>query len=84
MNAKILKICLTVFALISLSGCTKTVEVPVYVDREVEVLVPQKCTLREPQCNFNEEYDTEVIGNMLKCLYDYKVVLNKCQGIDNE
>jgi hypothetical protein len=80
MNAKILKVCLTLFALIILSGCTREVKVPVYVDREVEVLVPQKCTLAKPKCEFNAETYTEIVANMLKCVYDYDVVLKKCKG----
>jgi len=80
MTAKILKICLTLFVLISLSGCTREVKVPVYIDREVEVLVPQKCTLPKPKCGFNAETYTEIVANMLKCIYDYDLILKKCKG----
>lgn len=76
MNVKILKSLLIGCGVLIFSGCAEKI---VYVDRPIEVEIPQKCIIPDVHCNFNKETDTEVINAMLMCIEDFKKASEVCK-----
>jgi len=83
MNAKILKNLLMIFVLMVISsGCAEKI----YVDRIVEVKVPQIVDIPEIKCYPGKETYTEEIKEMRLCIERYKEIISSYseKGIDNE
>ena len=78
MSAKILKICLIVFAVFLLAACADKQEV-VYVDRYKTVKVPVMCKTPDVECDFNRTTYTEVVGAMLECIVDLRRANEVCK-----
>ena len=74
MNVKTLKSCLIILGLMAtsivISGCAEKV----YVDRPVEVKVPQKVELPKVQCYAGQSTYTEEIKEMRLCIERYKEI----------
>jgi len=74
MNVKTLKTYLIILGLVAtsimMSGCSEKV----YVDRPVEVKVPQKVALPKVQCYAGQATYTEEIKEMRLCIERYKEV----------
>lgn len=75
MNALILKMLLMSLVLLSFSGCADKV---VYVDRPVEVKVPQKCITPVVHCEFTGTY-TERIRKAEMCITNFNKALEVCK-----
>lgn len=75
MNALILKMLLMSLVLLSFSGCAEKV---VYVDRPVEVKVPQKCVVPEVHCEFTGTY-TERIRKVEMCIAEFNKAIEVCR-----
>lgn len=79
MNAMILKILLSIFVLISISGCTTKTE---YVDRIVRSTTVVPCNIPiPPSCEYEvKETYTEEIKQMYLCIKDAKSVIGVCNN----
>ena len=75
MNALILKMLLMSLVLLSFSGCAEKV---VYVDRPVEVKVPQKCVVPEVHCEFTGTY-TERVSKVEICIAEFNKAIEVCK-----
>ena len=75
MNAKILKLCLTVFALLTLTACAEKQ----YVERYHTVKVPVLCETPDVYCDFNRSTYTETIGAMMECITDLERANEVCK-----
>ena len=75
MNALILKMLLMSLVLLSFSGCAEKV---VYVDRPVEVKIPQKCITPVVHCEFTGTY-TERIRKAEMCITNFNKALEVCK-----
>ena len=80
MNAKILKTCLILFALMVFSGCAcSPVEVVKYVDRPYEVKVPVACVVPDVACDANQSTYTGIVKEMRLCIERYKEAVGVCR-----
>ena len=75
MNALILKMLLMSLVLLSFSGCAEKI---VYVDRPVEVKVPQKCVVPEVHCEFTGTY-TERVSKVEICIANFNKAIEVCR-----
>lgn len=75
MNALISKMLLMSLVLLSFSGCAEKV---VYVDRPVEVKVPQKCVVPEVHCEFTGTY-TERVSKVEICIANFNKAIEVCR-----
>ena len=75
MNALISKMLLTSLVLLSFSGCAEKI---VYVDRPVEVKVPQKCVVPEVHCEFTGTY-TERVRKAEMCITNFNKAIEVCR-----
>lgn len=75
MNALISKMLLMSLVLLSFSGCAEKV---VYVDRPVEVKVPQKCVVPEVHCEFTGTY-TERVSKVEICIANFNRAIEVCR-----
>lgn len=80
MTAKILKSCWTILLVLAISiglvGCTEKA----YVDRPVDVLVPQKVKLPKVVCYPEQKTYTEKVKEMRLCIERYKQVISEYEG----
>ena len=77
MNVKILKKALIVLLIGSiLSGCTTKIE---YVDRAIEVKVPQKCIIPEIQIDLNKQTYTEKVEILEIYIYELEEAIKVCK-----
>ena len=75
MNALISKMLLMSLVLLSFSGCADKI---VYVDRPVEVKVPQKCVVPEVHCEFTGTY-TERVSKVEICIANFNKAIEVCR-----
>ena len=75
MNALTLKMLLMSLVLLSFSGCAEKI---VYVDRPVEVKVPQKCVVPEVHCEFTGTY-TERVSKVEICIANFNKAIEVCR-----
>ena len=75
MNALISKMLLMSLVLLGFSGCVEKI---VYVDRPVEVKVPQKCITPVVHCEFTGTY-TERIRKAEMCITNFNKALEVCK-----
>ena len=75
MNALILKMLLMSLVLLSFSGCAEKI---VYVDRPVEVKVPQKCVVPDVHCEFTGTY-TERVSKDEICIANFNKAIEVCR-----
>ena len=61
---------LLILSAIIFSGCTHTRTV--YVDREVEVMVPVYKKPPPVVCDFDKDYDPDVVIEMARCIFDMR------------
>ena len=61
--------------LLSFSGCAEKV---VYVDRVVEVKVPQRCVVPEVHCEFTGTY-TERVSKVEICIANFNKAIEVCR-----
>lgn len=77
MNAKILKKALIILLIGSiLTGCTTKIE---YVDRPVEVKVPQKCIIPNISIDLNKTTYTEKVNAMEIYIYELEEAIKICK-----
>ena len=77
MNVKILKKALIALLIgLILTGCTTKIE---YVDRPVEVKVPQKCIVPEVQIDLNKPTYTEKIQALEIYIYELEEASKVCK-----
>lgn len=75
MIALISKMLLMSLVLLSFSGCAEKI---VYVDRPVEVKVPQKCVVPEVHCEFTGTY-TERVSKVEICIANFNKAIEVCR-----
>ena len=75
MNALISKMLLMSLVLLSFSGCAEKI---VYVDRPVEVKVPQKCVVPDVHCEFTGTY-TERVSKVEICIANFNKAIEVCR-----
>ena len=75
MNALISKMLLMSLVLLSFSGCAEKV---IYVDRPVEVKVPQKCVVPDIHCEFTGTY-TERVSKVEICIANFNKAIEVCR-----
>ena len=75
MNALISRMLLMSLVLLSFSGCVEKV---VYVDRPVEVKVPQKCVVPVVHCEFTGTY-TERVSKVEMCITNFNKAIEVCR-----
>ena len=76
---KILKVLLTIFAILIIQGCNQPKPQIEYIDVPVEVKVPVKCVVPDVECSFNRATDTEVINSLVECIVDLKKASEVCR-----
>ena len=81
---KIVKICLSIFALLVFSGCScKYVPLVAceieYKDRPVEVKVPVKCATPDTFCSKEGSLQGGTIGELLGCIYELRESNKVCK-----
>jgi len=67
-----------VLVTLTFSGCAKCDPVIEYVDRPIEVLVPQKCIVPKVSCDWSGT-DSETIVGMYECIVIQKESIKVCQ-----
>ena len=73
---KILYVFLMLFAVQVFSGCTpKTI----YVDRDVEVFIPQKCYVKKTFCSEQGSLKEGTIAEFMRCVYELREAAKACQ-----
>ena len=75
MNALISKMLLMSLVLLSFSGCAEKV---IYVDRPVEIKVPQKCVVPDVHCEFTGTY-TERVSKVEICIANFNKAIEVCR-----
>ena len=75
MNVLISRMLLMSLVLLSFSGCAEKV---VYVDRPVEVKVPQKCVTPAVHCEFTGTY-TERVRKVEVCIAEFNKAIKVCR-----
>lgn len=67
---------LTLFVVVILNGCTKTV----YVDRPIKVNIPVPCEIKDPDCPHLQDLNSsEVVVELGRCVDQYKENVKVCQ-----
>lgn len=79
MNAKILKNFLVILGFVALfSGCSTKEKV--YIDRPVEIKVPQKCDVPEVRCSWDKSIsDTKLIEELVICVKNLREAIGVCK-----
>ncbi len=75
MNVLISRMLLMSLVLLSFSGCAEKV---LYVDRPVEIKVPQKCVVPVVHCEFTGTY-TERVSKVEICIANFNKAIEVCR-----
>jgi len=70
------------FAILTITlfdGCSKCEPKIEYIDREIEVFIPQKCTIPKIKCSWSGTNSETIVG-MYECIQLQKESMKVCNG----
>ena len=75
---KTLFVFLTLLSITVFSGCTPQTKT-VYVDRDIEVFIPQKCYVKKTFCSEEGSLREGTLAEFMRCVYELREAAKVCQ-----